>query len=295
MANFFGKLVREPLLHFLLIGALLFVIFDLRQDDGATAPDRIVIDRNRIELLSNRFQRIRLRPPTENELRDLIEAQIREEIYYREALALGLDRNDPVVRQRMRTKMDSILEDLSSLEVDDAELREYLAANPERYRQEAKISFRQVFLSADRHAQLDSAARLALQKLQQGAAEDSLGDASLLPASFTLASESLVERTFGADFSDAVFGLEAGDWEGPLYSPFGAHLVRVEDRIDARAASLDEVRENVQRDYLAQRREQQKEIAYQALRDKYDIFIEPWPESADADNGILPGASAAEQ
>lgn len=295
MAKFIGKLAREPLLHFLLIGALLFVVFDLRQGDTTTAPDRIVIDRSQIELLSKRFERIRLRPPTDAELRDLIEAQVREEIYYREALALGLDRNDPVVRQRMRTKMDSILEDLSSLKVEDAQLRQYLADNAERYRQEARISFRQVFLSADKHAQLDAVAQQTLQQLRQGADENSVGDASLLPAYFSLAGESTVERTFGADFGRAVLGLDPGEWEGPVFSPFGAHLVRVEEKIGARAANLEEVREQLERDYLAEQRDRQKDIAYRRLRERYDISIEALPESADTGGGILPEATAGEQ
>jgi parvulin-like peptidyl-prolyl isomerase len=295
MMKFIGKLVREPLLHFLLIGALLFVVFDLRQGEVVTAPDRIVIDRNQIGLMSKRFERVRLRPPTEAELQDLIEAQVREEIYYREALELGLDRNDPVVRQRMRTKMDSILEDLTSLKVDDAQLNAFLADNRERYRREAQISFRQVFLSADKHAQLDAVALKTLQQLQQGAAEDSLGDASLLPAYFSAADESTIERTFGAKFGSALFGLEPGDWQGPVYSPFGAHLVWIENKVDARPATLEEVREELQRDFLAQRRDQQKDIAYRRLRERYDIVIEPIPQSAQANSGTLPDNGSGEQ
>ena len=137
----------------------------------------------------------------------------------------------------MRTKMDSILEELSGLQADDAQLREFLDENAERYRREAKISFRQVFLSADKHPQLDAVADRILQQLRQGAAEDSVGDVSLLPAYFTLADESTVERSFGADFGRAVFALEPGDWNGPVYSPFGAHLVRVDQDLGGHAAS----------------------------------------------------------
>jgi hypothetical protein len=207
MKQTIARLAREPLFHFLLIGALLFVVFDLRQGAEILPPDRIVIDREQIRQLAARFERTRLRPPTETELKGLIEGQVREEVYYREALAMGLERDDPVVRRRMQTKLEFILDDLSGAEADDEKLRDYLAKHAERYAGEARTSFRQVFLNADKHGDLDSDARRILQQLRQGADENSLGDASLLPASFSLARKSEIERSFGADFGRTVTGL----------------------------------------------------------------------------------------
>jgi hypothetical protein len=278
----------------LLIGALLFVVFDLRQPDGAGPPDRIVIDAEEVKQLRSRFERARLRPPTAGELQGLIDDRVRDEIYYREALALGLDRDDPIVRRRMRMKLEFMLDDLSSVAADDEQLRAYLEQESERYRIEARVSFRQVFLSFDRHDDLDGAARQILRQLRQGADPNAVGDTSLLPSSMALADESLVERSFGADFGRALSNLEPGDWEGPIFSAYGAHLVRVDERIAAKLPSLDEVRDAVQRDYLAQRRDRQRNLAYRRLRDKYDVVIQmPSPQS-DTAGASVPAAQAAE-
>lgn len=111
--TFFRKLWREPLVHFLLIGAALFVFYDQTREQGSEAPNRIVMSSGEVEQLAANFKRTWMRPPTETELSALIENYVREEVFYREALAMGLDQSDPVVRQRMRSKLEFILEDLS--------------------------------------------------------------------------------------------------------------------------------------------------------------------------------------
>jgi hypothetical protein len=288
------RLVREPLFHFLLIGALLFVVFDLRQGDENIAPDRIVIDAEQIEQISARFERTRLRPPTAAELQGLIDEQVRGEIYYREALAMGLDENDPIVRQRMRMKLEFILDDLSNTEPADNELRDYLAKHADRYEIEARVTFRQVFLSGDKREDLDGDAHRILQRLRQGESPETVGDVSLLPSSLTLAGENVIERTYGAKFSRGLTGLNPGDWSGPIYSPFGAHLVKIEEKVESRVPTLDEVRAVVLRDYLAEQRERQKELAYRKLRDGYEVVVESVPESVDTGAVILPAVKAAE-
>lgn len=290
----FKSLWREPLLHFMLIGALLFVVFDLRQQDALGPPNRIVVDGEQVAQLAARFERARLRQPTAEELAGLVEDRVRDEVYYREAQALGLDRDDPIVRRRMRMKLEFVLDDLSSVEANDEQLRAFLEQQAERYRIEARTSLQQVFVAIDRHDDLDGAARRILQDLRQGADPDAVGDPSLLPTALRLADETLIESSFGEDFSRALASLETGEWQGPVYSPYGAHLVKIDERIDARLPSLDEVREAVERDFLAQRRDQQRDLAYRKLRDKYEIVIEtPSPQTSNA-GGVIPEAQAAE-
>ena len=236
------SLWREPLLHFLLIGALLFVVFDLRQPDVVGPPDRIVVGAKQVAQMAARFERARLRPPSAQELQGLIEDRVRDEVYYREALALGLDRDDPVLRRRLRMKLEFALDDLGGVEAGDDQLRDYLEQQAERYRIEALYSFRQVFLGADRHEDLDGDARRILQRLRRGADAAAEGDATLLPASMSLVSASQVRSSFGAEFANALEALEIGAWDGPIYSAFGAHLVNIDERVDARTPQLDEVR-----------------------------------------------------
>ncbi len=121
------KIWREPLVHFLLIGALLFILFDLTREESGDPANRILVSENQVEQLAAQFKRTWLRPPTEKELAGLIESHVRDEVYYREAVAMGLDRNDPQVRQRMRLKLEFLLEDLTAEEQpDDGVLEAYL-------------------------------------------------------------------------------------------------------------------------------------------------------------------------
>ena len=135
-----GNVLREPLFHFLLIGALLFVVFGLRQGPATESADRIVVDAGQIEQLAAQFRRTWMRPPTAQELEGLVESQIRDEVYYREALALGLDKDDPVMRRRMRQKLEFIFEDLTAETPTEEQLATYLAENADYFRIEPRIS-----------------------------------------------------------------------------------------------------------------------------------------------------------
>jgi hypothetical protein len=160
---------KEPLLHFLLIGAVLFTVFEFRQEEGSAAPNRILVDPGRVEQLAARFKRTRLRPPTAIELEALIEGHIREEVYYRQALAMGLDQDDAVMRQRMRMKLEFLLEDLSAEAVpSDEQLTQFMHRDPEKFRQEPRLSFTQVFLNLDKHQDPAADAIQMLTRLNNG-------------------------------------------------------------------------------------------------------------------------------
>lgn len=267
---------REPLLHFLLIGAALFLYFNL-VGGVSEAPDtkRIVVSSGQVEQLVANFERTWSRPPTPQELDAMVESHVREEVFYREAMAMGLDQNDPMVRRRMRMKLEFMLEDLSGQDTSDEVLSEFLNRNSNNFRDEVQLTLRQVYLNPDQRPDLENDAGLLLSRLNDGSAPDAIGDHTLAPRTYELASQSEIARDFGDEFARQVASLPVGDWSGPVYSPFGAHLVKVEVRIDARLPELAEIRDEVLREYLAEKREQQKNLAYGKLREGYEVTVEP--------------------
>ena len=268
--------LREPLLHFAILGAILFWLSGAR--GGLGGPDRrIALGAGDVAQLVAGFERTWQRPPTQQELDGLLEDRVREEIYYREALALGLDRDDTIVRRRMRQKLEFLSEDLAAVEPGEAELEAWLAANRAAFREEPRLSFRQVYLSRDRRGEaLRADAERLLAKLRAAgdAAEPAeAGDPLLLPGESAELSRSEVARLFGGGFAARVFELAPGRWEGPVESAYGLHLVLVRARREGRDPALAEVRDAVAREWLADRRQQAREDLYRELRSRYQVEI----------------------
>jgi len=269
------KLWREPLLHFLLIGAVIFLFYGLTRDVVNEASKRIVMSSGQIEQLVANFKRSRMRLPTQTEMTALIESQVREEVFYREALAMGLDQNDPQVRRRMRMKLEFILEDLSSQNVTDDKLIAFMQQQPDKFRKESKISFQQIYLNREKHKDMNGYAKQLLSSLKNGIAPEKTGDPTMVSYDFNLATQTEIARTFGERFAEDLITLAPGDWVGPVYSEYGGHLLKISERIESREPTLDEIRLVVEREYLAQQKKKQKDLAYQSLRKDYDITIEP--------------------
>ena len=288
------SLWREPLLHFLLIGLALFVYYDLAGDNVEAPPNRIHVDRGQVQQLASNFERTWSRPPTAQELDAMIEAHIREEVFYREALAMGLDRDDPMVRRRLRMKLEFMLEDLSTQDVDDTVLAAYLQENADEFRSETEFSFLHVYLNPDQRPQLDADAAKLLTRLNEGADPEQLGDPTLTPRSLQFARESEISRQFGDNFTRELGALPTGQWAGPVYSPFGAHLVRIDHRVDARLPELSEIRGRVLREYQARQRNEQKDLAYESLRANYEISVEPLAAAGESRSATPPATDADE-
>jgi hypothetical protein len=280
--------LREPLIHFLLLGAAIFWLASLVGDPAGGREDRIRLGSAEVELLRQGFERTWQRPPSEAELAGLVEERVREEVYYREALALGLDRDDTIVRRRLRQKMEFLSEDLALAPPTDAELEAWLRAHPERFRVEPRIRFEQVFLSRDRRGdRLRADAERLLAGLRAGDAlhdPAALGDPLPLPAAAGVLSASEVAGLFGPDFAGRVFELEPERWQGPVDSAYGAHLVLVRERVAGRDPALAEVRDAVAREWAAEQRLRAREEHYRELRARYDVRIEvpPTPGSVGA-------------
>jgi hypothetical protein len=283
------NLGREPLVHFLLIGAALFLFYGLVDERGYDAENRIVVNGVQVEQLVANFKRSWMRPPTQDELSALVENHVRDEVFYREALAMGLDQNDMIVRQRLRVKLEFILEDLSSKNATDEVLAVYLKQHPDKFRTEVQLSFRQVFLDSGKRKDLAADAKILLAEFNKGSVPESLGDSSMLPGEFSLASQSDIARSLGERFSAELITLKPGDWTGPIYSPFGGHLLKISERVDAQLPELADIRALVEREYLVQQNKEQKDLAYQKLRQGYEIILEPAEDSVSA---AIPSAEA---
>lgn len=278
MSGALGRLLREPLLHFLALGAALFALFAAFGQGPGGTERRIVVDAGTVEHLAAVFERTWQRPPTPGELEGLVADHVREEVLYREAVALGLDRDDVIVRRRMRQKLELFAEGLGrDADPSEEELSAFLAAHAERYRIESRLAFRQLYLSRDRRGPAAEADALhLLARLRAGDARDPapLGDPLPLPATMRDASLSEVGGQFGAPFAERLAELPLGEWSGPVESGYGLHLVRVEERSEGRLPRLAEVHDAVLRDWQAARAEEAVAQLYDALRARYEVVVE---------------------
>ena len=280
------KLIKDPLLHFLLIGALLFLVFEFIKSPAGIQENSIVITSGDIEALQANFARTWQRPPTENELSGLIEERVRDEIAYREAVAMGLDQGDSVIRRRLRMKMELIIEDVAGLSPPtDEDLKAYLVEHRDSFHQQPQVSFMHVYLNSDkRGARVEDDARQILTKLSaagRDADPGSYGDSNMLPKELPLYYINDIGRLFGVDFSRQILEVKPGGWAGPVWSSYGLHLVYVRERIEGRDPELDEVRKEVEREWSAKRRKEFKEATYNKLRERYTIVIEEPVSSAN--------------
>jgi hypothetical protein len=271
-----GRLLREPLLHFLALGALIFAANALLHPPERDDPHRIAIGKPDIERVRALYTQQWGAPPDEADMPRLVENYVRSEILAREGTALGLEDDDPVVRNRLVQKMEFLLQDTSAVaQPSDAEMTAYLAAHADRYRVPERVVFRQVFFSPSLrgdHAEGDARAMLA--SFEAGKA-DLAGDPFMLAADPEPRSRADIAKDFGAGFADALFALPCGSWQGPLRSALGVHLARVDQRLPERLPPLAEIRGRVHDDMMAERFQAASDAAYARIRAKYAVTVAP--------------------
>ena len=267
------SLFREPLFHFLLLGAALFAWFAhvSPPQEAPADPRQIVIDDQDVERLAMRFAATQSRAPTQAEMSRLIQSLLRQEILVREAEALGLEIGDEVIRNRLAQKMTFLLESVAQdAPPDDAALQAYLSDNAEKFTQPALIAFEQVYLGENSD---DARRRAVLAELEQGADPAMMGTAISLPAGFPLAPDSRIDGIFGRGFAGSLATLPTAEWSGPVRSAYGAHLVRVTTRQEATLPPLDEIRDSVLNAWMAENADKVAEERFQLLQDRYDIIL----------------------
>lgn len=268
------RLLHEPLLHFLLIGIALFVVH------GMVAPpnraDTIIINEKIVAELAREHEVRWTRKPNDQELAGLVEAYVRDEILYREGLALGLDRDDAVIKRRVRQKFEVIAEEESAREApSDADLTAYMTKNAGRLMLPAKVSFEQIFFAnVETPADVERAVAAARVAVTRGVDPSKLGQMSMLPNRVENTAQDLVARDFGAEFARQIETAPVGQWRGPIVSSFGVHLVRVAARTSAAPPELNAIRQIVAREWESERRANSRSDSYQKLRERYTIVIE---------------------
>jgi hypothetical protein len=266
MRNWFSNAIHEPLVHFLLAGALLFVI--MGQSGSDDSSDRsITIDEAKVASLASQWEQTWRRPPSPKELDGLIRDHIKEEVYFREAMRLDLDADDPIIRRRLRTKMEYLaISQANNIPPTDAELSRYYSANKARYAADPIYSFEQRYYGED-----ETLARNAVAALNAGKSVSA--QPIPLPAAMEKASASDIATKFGDGFAAGLAALPSGKWAGPTHSGYGWHAVRVR-RVDTpNVPRLADVRQRVTNDWHTQTRAAREVAAYQALLDGYDIRI----------------------
>ena len=277
---FIKRAVREPLVHFLAIGLLLFAVNGLiHGPDKGPAGDTIVISKGRVNQIVQSYFLLSGHLPATEELQNLVDDFVSEEVGYREAVAMGLDADDTIVRRRMRQKLEFLIEDgASGEEPTPAVLQAWMDAHPEGYRLPERRAIRHVLLSADkRGARTQADAAAALTSLIAGADPAKFGDQSMLPAALPLTTQEGMAGLFGTEFAATVFAHDGKSWFGPVSSPYGQHIVSIISVEPGRALQLSEAAEKVHADWVEARRNAARDDFHARLRKRYHIRIE-WPE-----------------
>ncbi|UCD82001.1 MAG: peptidyl-prolyl cis-trans isomerase, partial [Desulfobacterales bacterium] len=253
------KFLRDPLFHFLVLGAGLFMVYSLVNDAASRPADRIVVDETQALRLAGQFQRTWMRPPTEQELRGLAEDFVREEILYREARTLGLDQDDLVIRRRLRQKMEFLNADLVEQQAPtDAQLQAYFDAHQDRFRRPDRFSLQQIYLKPQKHTgDVNRAAVQLLERLNARpplvADPKSLGDATMLPAQLDGVTRREVTNTFGQGFAEDIENMPMGRWSGPYESSYGLHLICITERKSGGMPAMAEIRPVLEREWRTER------------------------------------------
>ena len=264
-------LVREPLLHFLLIGLALFLLYG-GVSPGDSNSYRIVVGQPQVDDMVRQYQSTWTRAPTPAETRQLIDTYVHDEIAYREGLAMGLDKDDAVIKRRVRQKYELIAEEDERSNATDSDLDAYLKTHPEEFRRPAIVSFDQVYFDPTiTSPQGVSAVKAALQA---GANPTSLGQPSMLPRHILNSNLDLVARDFGDNFAKSIAVAPVGAWAGPILSGIGVHLVRVRQRTPPALPPLNEIRAAVEREWESDRRARSSLDDYRKARAGYNVIIE---------------------
>jgi parvulin-like peptidyl-prolyl cis-trans isomerase-like protein len=273
------RLIREPFMHFLFLGAAIFVANHLISGRADSQPGKIVITQGQITSMVIGFSRTWQRPPTREELERLTRDRVREEVYSREAVAMGLDQDDPVIRRRLQQKLEFVTDDVAALaEPTDAELAAYLKAHTDVFHVDRKFTFSQVYLDPSKHSEhlAQDADQLLIHLQQKGCDVDlySLGDALLLEHRFEAAPATEISRQFGNKFAAKLGDFPVRRWYGPVESGYGMHLVFMEERTEGRLPELAEVRDAVRREWCNASRLESNEKFFQSLLKHYDVVVE---------------------
>ena len=281
------KLLREPLLHFMFIGAVIYLLYGVFAEPVAEETDKtIIVSAGEIEWMQTAWKKRWNRPPTAKEFDGLIQQYIRETVLYREALTMGLNKHDQVIRRRLAQKLEFLAKDLVALTPPtEEELQAYFAEHRSRYQEPVLYTFTQVFIDPDKRGDttLDDAEAIKAKLIARGDAIDdavALGDNFMLQNYYPEKDRVQIQKQFGSGFTESLVELSPGQWHGPVLSGYGVHLVYVSSIGEPPPPVFTEVRERVVQEWKSDKGEELNEQFYASLRDRYTIVIEE-PEQDD--------------
>jgi peptidyl-prolyl cis-trans isomerase C len=289
-----SRWLREPLVHFLLIGSLLFVIYGAWGHSSQPGSNRIALTADDVRQLQMAFAAQWERQPTPEELSGLVENRVREEVLYREALAMGLDKDDDIVKRRMAQKMQFLAEDVGSAhEPTTAELKAWFETNGKQFAMPGLVTFHHLYFSPDQRGQRahndagNVLAKIAGQPADSSAAA-ALADPFMFQDYYADRSPEQLAKDFGSEFAGAIFKLKPGSWQGPVESGYGWHLVFIDSFAPGRIPAFEEVEPDVKSAWLADQREQSWRKAYAAMRAKYTVSLPAAPAKQTASAPVPP-------
>jgi peptidyl-prolyl cis-trans isomerase C len=291
-------LLSEPLLHFLVVGALLFGAYRIANNEPEAA-----VDTQQIELTSDDIRQLAVTwlaqgrpPPTPDQLRSLVDQKITEEILFREAVALGLDRDDQIIKRRLAQKMDFLAADLAAMEEPSkADLTEWFSKNSSRFALPPHMNFRHLYFSPDKRGDGARDAAVAALGLVAGKTADSpevasVADPFMFKNYYGDATPEQMAKEFGPDFAATLFKLEPGSWQGPVQSGYGWHLVWIDSIEPGRVPAFEEVEPDVKAAWLDERYREVKRAALEEMRARYTVVV---PAFDSVDLRDLNGSEAA--
>jgi len=268
-------LLREPIVLFIFIGFVFYLLQALIFNTDPSDRKQIIVTSDQLKQLESGFFNTWMRSPTQNELEGLIADQIRNEVFYREALAMGLEENDQVIRNRMRQKLELLMDNMASVNVPSEQMLEaFLQENADDFKKDYQVSFIQVFVNPELHSDPQIVAENMLDQLQDGASPEDLGDRTLMGYVFPEYSQTDVGRRFGSDFARQIMQVKSNDWSGPLNSGIGLHLIRIDHFEEGTLPELSQIRKSVEREWMARQKSELKAAAYEKLLEGYDVQIE---------------------
>jgi len=269
------KIFKEPIVIFILIGGLFFALNTWFAKKETPKEKKIEISTSHIQQIGAQFSKTWMRQPTDEELKALINDHIRDEVYYQEAMAMGLDKNDAVIRRRMRQKLEMLLNDMAAARVpSDQVLTNFMNENKDKFRKEPVLSFQQIYLNPDKRSDIKSDAISVLEDLKNGKKSEELGDATMLGYAFSEYTQSEITRQFGEKFTQQIIKLKPGDWQGPVFSGMGVHIVKIDVFTSGKMPQLSEIRDKVEREWMAETSKELKDEAYEELLKNYEVVFE---------------------
>lgn len=280
---------REPLLHFLLIGVALFVGYRALQPEttGRDVSDRIVLTGDDLRQLQATWLAQGRPSPTPEDMRRLIENKVREEIFYREALALGLDKEDIIVKRRLAQKMEFLVQDLAALrDPTTEELRAWFEKNPERFTPAPRASFHHLYFSPDRRGagvkeEAESAREQLTGKPWNTPASSTLADSFMFQDSYKDRTPEQVAAVFGTTFAETLFQLTPGSWEGPIESGLGWHVVWVEAITSGGTPAFEEIEPDIKAQWSEEQRIESSRRTFDAMKARYEVVLPHAPAIND--------------